>query len=209
VPSWKIVTEVYDPGKLQWVFSKLVDDANTKAAQNGKPQLQSTQQVQNGLTYYQIVWPGSAGVAEIDYVFDGGYLIAAPNRTLLDAAIAAKTSGTSLSRSTAFRSALPRDGQTNFSALAYENLGTLGTSLSTALQSLGKQVDPAMRQKLQTAAGAAAQSSLVAAYGESDRIIFSSTALPGFGSGTLMSMTGPFNLLSLFEQNGNKGTKTQ
>ncbi len=211
VPSWKIVTEVYDPGKLQWVFSKMVDDANAQAAKKGLPPLQTSQQAQGNLTYYQIVWPGASGVAEIDYVFDGGYLIAAPSRTLLDQAIAAKTNGTSLSRSAEFRSALPRDGQSNFSALAYENLGTLGASVGQALQAWGKQVNPAMRQKLQAAADGTAQATLVGAYGESDRIIVSSSALPGFGSGTLMSMTGPLSMFNLFdrEQNGNKGTKTQ
>jgi len=211
VPSWKIVTEVYDPGKLQWVFGKMVDDANAQAAKNGKQPLQTSQQVVGNLTYYQIVSPGSTGGAEIDYVFDGGYLIAAPSRALLDAAIAAKTNGTSLSRSASFRNALPRDGQANFSALAYENLGSLGTSVSQALQTFANHgTDPAVRQKTQAAAGAMpSQASLVGAYGESDRIILSSTALPGFGSGTLMSMTGPLSMFNLFEQrpNGNKGTK--
>jgi hypothetical protein len=197
VPSWKVVTEVYDAGKLQWVFGKLVDAANATAAKNGKQPLQTSQQVVGGLTYYQIVWPGTAGVAEIDYVFDGGYLIAAPSRSLLEAAIAAKTSGTSLSRSAAFRNALPHDGQANFSALAYENLGTLGASLSSALQTFGKQVPEA--RGLQAAAAVTAGSTLVGAYGESDRIILSSTALPGFGSGTLMSMTGPLSMFSLIE----------
>jgi hypothetical protein len=211
VPSWKIVTEVYDPGKLQWVFGKLVDDANTAAAKNGKQPLQSTQQVIGGLTYYQIVWPGAAGVAEIDYVFDGGYLIAAPSQALLQAAIAAKSNGTSLSRSASFRNALPRDGEANFSALAYENLGSLGTSVSQALQTFGNRgMDPAVRQRMQAAADAApSQASLAGAYGESDRIVVSSTSLPGFGSGTLMNMTGPLSMFNLFEQNGNKGTKPQ
>jgi ferric-dicitrate binding protein FerR (iron transport regulator) len=211
VPSWKIVTEVYDPGKLQWVFSKMVDDANAQAAKNGKQPLQTSQQAVGNLTYYQIVSPASTGGAEIDYVFDGGYLIAAPSRALLEAAIAAKTNGTSLSRSAAFRSALPRDGQNNFSALAYENLGSLGASVSQALQTFANHgTDPAVRQKMQAAASAApSQASLVGAYGESDRIILSSTALPGFGSGTLMSMTGPLSMFNLFEQaqSGNKGTK--
>jgi hypothetical protein len=211
VPSWKIVTEVYNPQKLQWVFSKLVEDANTEAAKNGKPALQSTQQVVGGATYYQILWPTAAGTAEIDYVFDGGYLIAAPSLTLLQAAIAAKSNGTSLSRSASFRNALPHDGEANFSALAYENLGTLGTSLSQALQSLGNHANAATRQHVQAAAGApaASQATLIGAYGESDRIILSSAALPGFGSGTLMSMTGPLSMFNLFDQNGNKGTKPQ
>jgi hypothetical protein len=207
VPSWKIVTEVYDPQKLQWVFSKLVEDANTAAAKNGKPALQSTQQVIGGLTYYQIVMPGTAGVAELDYVFDGGYLIAAPSRTLLQAAVSAKSSGTSLSHATSFRNALPHDGEANFSALAYESLGSLATTLNSALQKL--PMSPAAKQHMQAAANspAASQASMAVAYGESDRIILSSTALPGFGSGTLMSMTGPLSMFNLFQQNGNKGTK--
>jgi hypothetical protein len=50
---------------------------------------------------------------------------------------------------------------------------------------------------------------MAVAYGESDRIILSSVALPGFGSGTLMGMTGPLSMFNLFDQNGNKGTKPQ
>jgi hypothetical protein len=214
VTSWKVVTEVYDAGKLQWVFGKMVQAANAKAAKNGLQQLQTSQQTIGSQIFYQIVWPGAAGsTAEIDYVFDGGYLIAAPSLSLLQTAITAKNAGTSLSRSQAFRDALPHDGQANFSALAYENLGTLGASLGAALQSLGKQV-PQARRGLQAAGGVTAGNgagSLIGAYGESDRIIISSLGLPGFGSGTLMSMTGPLSMFNLFDQGqtANQGTKSQ
>jgi hypothetical protein len=83
----------------------------------------------------------------------------------------------------------------------------LATTLNSALQSL--PMSPAAKQHMQAAASspAASQASMAVAYGESDRIILSSTALPGFGSGTLMSMTGPLSMFNLFDQNGNKGTK--
>ncbi len=196
-PSWKIVTEVYDQSKLQFVIGQLINDANAKLAKNGKAPLQASQQTQNGLTYYQVTWPEAQGMTEIDYVFNGGYLIAAPSRVLLDQAIAAKTSGTSLPRSASFRAALPHDGRSNFSAVAYENLGSMGATLSDTLSALGKQRGAKRGENVQ-ALIEPNKPGLVGAYGEDDRIVVSSTALPGFGSGTLMNMAGPVSLFNLF-----------
>ncbi len=193
VPSWKIVTEVYDPQKLQWVFSKMVEASNRKITSTGGQPLQSTQTIVGDLTYYRIVYPDAQPLAEIDYVFTGGYLIAAPSRTLLDAAIQAKATGNSLPRSAAFRAALPHDRQANFSALAYQNFGT---SLNGLMNSLNSQVTAQQRQNLQTLA-AQTGPSLIGAYGEEDRIVVSTQGLASLGSATLMKLTGPLSVLSI------------
>lgn len=203
IPSWKVVAEVYDPQKLQWVFTQMVADANRKIATNGGAQLQSTQQEQNGLTYYKIVYPDATPLAEIDYVFTGGYVIAAPSKLLLDAAIAAKQNGNTLTRSAAFRSALPHDRQANFSALAYSNAGT---AISSALTSLSKMASPELRKSLQ---GSASDSgpSLIGAYGEEDRIVVSTQGLSGMGSAALLKLAGPFSAFSMIQNSSMHGTK--
>jgi hypothetical protein len=198
IPSWKIVTEVYDAGKLQWVITKMVDDANSKIAKNGGQPLQPSQVTQGNLTYYRIVIPDAKPFGEIDYVFTGGYLIAAPSRSLLDQAISAHQDGTSLPHSAAFRAALPHDRQANFSALAYQNFGSaLGTLMNT--------FSPAQRAKIQATAGLDSAPSLIGAYGEEDRIVVSTQGLASLGSATLMKLAGPFSAFAMNDSGEHAG----
>jgi len=207
VPSWKVVCEVYDPQKLQWVFTQMVAASNKGITSRGGSALQTSQQIQGDLTFYKIVYPDATPLAEIDYTFTGGYVIMAPSVALLQVAIQAKQNGTSLQHSAAFRAALPHDRQANFSALIYQNLGTTVSSALDGLSAtaLGKQLGVAGRQKVQSMANEGAPT-LIGAYGEEDRIIVSTQGLASLGSSSLLKLAGPFSMFSVMEHmNGTKG----
>ena len=135
-------------------------------------------------------------------------MVAAPSRTLLDRAIQYRATGYTLPRSAAFRAALPRDGQANFSAMAYQNVGVaIGSLLSGLMQ--GRSLTPD-QQEILKGASAQANPTLVAAYAEEDRItIASASSFFGLNLSNLAGMTGQLGLFSLdgVFGPGKKGTK--
>jgi hypothetical protein len=111
----------------------------------------------------------SAGLStDYDYTFADGYMIMAPSRALLLAALQTHANGTSLARSASFRALLPSDNQANFSAMIYQNL-------SPILKPLASQLTSQQLAFLQQMA-ADSKPSVFCAYGESDRIEVASSA---------------------------------
>jgi ferric-dicitrate binding protein FerR (iron transport regulator) len=164
-PSWKAIIEVNQSGALQLAIEKLVQAANREAQKSNQPSLTLNQAQVSGRTFYTIQ-SQSAGLAtvtsEYDYTFDDGYMIVAPSRALLIAAIETHTNGTSLAHSASFRALLPSDNQANFSAMFYQNLGPI-------LKPLASQLNSSQLAMLQQLA-ADSKPSVMCAYGESDRI---------------------------------------
>ncbi len=115
-PSWKVAVEVNNPSRLEWSIEQMV-----KAAQQAQPdaQIQLTNEVMNGLTYYTLT--SAKSPIAVNYVFTDGYLLMAPNHGLLATSIQNRTAGITLTSSTTFRQQLPQNGQMNFSALVYYN----------------------------------------------------------------------------------------
>ncbi|HJX96130.1 MAG TPA: hypothetical protein VJ324_10965, partial [Candidatus Acidoferrum sp.] len=164
-PSWKAIIEVNQSGALQLAIEKLVQAANREAQKSNRPGLTLNQAQVGGRTFYTIQSqsPGLAAVtSEYDYTFADGYMIVAPSRALLIAAIEIHANGTSLARSASFRALLPSDNQANFSAMLYQNLSPILKPLASQLNS-GQL---AMLQQLATDS----KPSVMCAYGESDRI---------------------------------------
>jgi len=162
VPSWKLVLEVNDPARLQQSIEKLAEFGNRLAAQHSESrQLQIEKQQDGSRTFYTVRVTGMP--FEAQYVYEGGFLIAAPTRDLVLRALEYRTTGYSLARSAKFTSLLPHDGEPNFSAVVYHSLGA---ALASA-QSL-----PLPEQQRQTLSqiAAAAGPSLILAYGRQDRI---------------------------------------
>ena len=124
VPSWKLVSEVYDPGSFQATLQKVVEIYNQSAARNNQPQLRTSQETVDGRTYYMIGWGNPNPLTEAHYTFADGYLIAAPSRILVAKALSVKAAGTSITHSAPFLAMTPRDHYLNFSAVIYQNLGT-------------------------------------------------------------------------------------
>jgi len=52
VPSWKLVTEVYDPVKLQTALQKFAEAYSRETVKAGNAPLRISQEVFEGRTYY-------------------------------------------------------------------------------------------------------------------------------------------------------------
>ena len=177
LPSWKIVVEVYDPVKLQSTIEKLLAAANV-------PGLQLQQSTANGRTYYTLSSQSAMPFSQFCYTYTDGYLLAGSSQALLDTAIQNRASGYTLPRSATFTALIPHDQYANFSAAVYYNASTL----SPLLEQLGKQ--PAVQEL-----AANLKPTLIAAYGENDRITFAT-------SGSLFTTFGNMSLLQLLEKPG-------
>jgi hypothetical protein len=166
-PSWKLIAEVYDPGRLQSTIQQLVADANEHTQ---KPEYHVTveQEAVNGLTFYRLRFQDSKKAAEVDYTFVDGYLVMAPSRALVMTAINIHQSGNSLAQSGDFKALLPPDENANVSALVYQNLAPV---IGPVMQ----QLTPSQVQALQQIA-AETKPSLVCAYGEKNAIRVASTS---------------------------------
>lgn len=195
-PAWKLAVEVDDPMRLQATIQKLVETANRNLTQHGKPAVQFSQETAGGRTYYTLALAQGGPLTEAHYVFTDGYLLMAPSRVLLDRAIQTRASGNTLARSAGFLALLPHDHYPNVSALLYQNVGA---SLAPLVQGLGAgtTLTPQQQQAVQSL-GAQLKTSLVAAYGESDRITVA-------GTGSLFNLgLNNFGWLGLFQNSGTR-----
>jgi len=161
-PSWKAVVEVNNSGALQLAIEKLIQDVNREAQKSNHPGVTLNQTQAGGRTFYTIQCQAAGLATEYDYTFADGYMIMAPSRALLVAALQTHANGTSLARSASFRALLPSDNQANFSGMIYQNL-------SPILKPLASQLTSGQLALLQELA-ADAKPSVFCAYGESDRI---------------------------------------
>ncbi len=180
VPSWKLVVEVYDPARMQAALQKFAEAYSKETAKAGNLPLRIAQEVFEGRTYYMIAGGDGSPLTEAHYTFADGYMIAAPTRALISRALQVKSGRASITHSAAFVSLLPRDHYNNFSALIYQNLGTTLApiiSLFGGLVPQGRGGQPNMMQNLGNM-----KSTMIAAYGEPDRISIAT-------SGNLMGLS--------------------
>jgi hypothetical protein len=166
-PSWKVVLEVYDQTKLQGAFERAIDKLNQFSILHGKGKLSLESATSGDRTFYSIK-SADTGV-EVYYTYANGYLVAAPSRALLEQSIANRDSGNTLVRSSRFMSALPVDGNTNFSALLYHDLAPLMQPLAERMKNAGGELTEQQRQALGSI-DANAPPTLAYAYAEGDRI---------------------------------------
>ena len=167
-PSWKIVLEVYDQQKLQETFERAVERLNQFSALHGKGKLTLEREMVGDRAYYSIK-SADAGL-EVNYTYANGYLVAAPSRALLEQSIRNRDAGQTLVHSARFVSALPVDGNANFSAIFYHDLAPLIAPLAEKMKNAGgAQLTEQQRQALGSI-DADAPPTLVYAYAEGDRI---------------------------------------
>ena len=179
-PSWKIAVEVDSPSRLEFAIEQLV-----AAIQNHTPQSGVTlaNETVNGQTFYTL----TLTKVTIQYVFVDGYLLLAPNRGLLTSAISGRASGQTLPRSDGFRTQLPLDTHTDFSAVAYYNLGSAVGPIVDQLNSSGLLTPD--QQKQISALTANRAPTLVYAYGSPDQILVGSrNSIAGLGLDALSSL---------------------
>ena len=123
-PSWKMVFEVNDPAHLQQTLERMVTEVNKQAAYFGKSGLTWEKADVGGRTYYTLR-SIDFGALQVNYVYANGYMIAGPSRALVERALTSQENGLSLLRSAKFTAGLPADGNANFSAVFYHNIGGL------------------------------------------------------------------------------------
>jgi hypothetical protein len=158
-PSWKVILEVTDPGRLQNALTWSFNELNRRAAIAHKPVWSLTTENKDGWISYKAALEG----VEIDYTFYAGYLLIAPNRGLLAEATRDWAFQNSLGRSAAFRQQLPSDGRTDFSGFIYHNIKSLTDAVPGGLLS-------GVTVKFPT---------LVCLYGYPDRVVISSKGVLG------------------------------
>lgn len=173
-PSWKLVIELADPGRLDLVAGKLVDAINAEAAAHGKPGVRLSQEESDGRVYFRLASETGVDLAYASVV--DGYLVAAPSKALIAEAIAHRAAGTTLARSQAFRARLPQDVDTDFSAMVWQNLG--GTLGQLSQLFAGAEVTPELKEQMESMA-AESGPTLVVAYGERDRLGFAAQGTNG------------------------------
>jgi ferric-dicitrate binding protein FerR (iron transport regulator) len=180
-PSWKVIVEVHDPGRLQSTIQQLVTEAN-KHLQGEHAGLAVDQETANGLTFYSIRSLDATKPLELTYTFTDGYMILGPSRALVMNAITIHESGNSLARSAEFRALLPQDEHPDVSAVLYQNLVPV-------VGPIAQQLSPSQLQSLQQLA-AETKPSVVCAYGEDNAIrVATSSRLFGFDLNTLALST--------------------
>src|SRR5256884_72866 len=86
-PSWKMIVEVNNPGALELLIEKWIERSNQDAQRSNAPALRLEQQQIRGRTFYTIHMLGPGMAAECDYTLGDGYLLLAPSRALLLAAL--------------------------------------------------------------------------------------------------------------------------
>jgi hypothetical protein len=163
VPSWKLVAEVYDPARFEATVQKVAEAYK----------LRTSQETDDGRTYYMIAAAVPNPLTEAHYTFADGYLVAAPTRALVARALQVKAAGTSIARSAKFLSMEPRDGHVNFSAVVYQDLGTTLAPLAGLLSAFGGAGVPSGPGQQIPDLGNL-KPSLIAAYAEPDRITIAS-----------------------------------
>ena len=137
----------------------------------------------NGRTFYTL----TLAKVTIQYVFVDGYLLLAPNRGLLTSAIDGRASGQTLPRSDSFRAQLPLDTHTDFSAVAYYNLGSAVGPIVDQLNASGLLTPE--QQKQISALTANRAPTLVYAYGSPDQILVGSrNSIAGYGFGCALRL---------------------
>jgi hypothetical protein len=166
-PSWKMILEVYDQAKLQNTFERAVEKLNEFSVLHGKGKLSLTSSASGDRTFYAMT-SDKSGI-EVHYTYVNGYLIAAPTRAVLDQTLRNRDAGSTLVNSTRFRSSLPQDGNTNFSAILYHDLAPLLGPLAERMKSAGGETNDQQKQKL-ASLDVNAPPTLAYAYAQGDRI---------------------------------------
>ncbi|HEX8268072.1 MAG TPA: FecR domain-containing protein [Pyrinomonadaceae bacterium] len=167
-PSWKIILEVYDQAKLQGTFERAIEKLNQFSVLHGKGKLSLENTTAGDRTYYSIKFAGAG--PEVHYTYANGYLVVAPSRALLEQSIANRDAGNTLARSSRFMSALPQDGNTNFSALLYHDLAPLMKPLAERMKNAGGAELTEEQRQMLGSIDANAPPTLAYAYAQGDRI---------------------------------------
>jgi hypothetical protein len=199
-PSWKMVFEVNDPEHLQHTLERIVGEVNKEAAKFGKAGLVWEQSDVSHRTYYTLR-SADFGV-EINYTFSNGYMIVCPSKALVERAVASREGGNTLLHSPKFTAGLPTDGNANFSAVFYHNLGSLVQPFADRIAGAANNL-PREQQEAVKAMAADMPPTLAYAYAHGDSITFAANTEGGpFGlsPATLLGMPNALEMQSIIQR---------
>ena len=202
IPSWKLVFEVNEPTHLQTTLERVVEEVNKEAAKFGKKGLAWDQAEVGGRKYYTLK-SADFGLVELNYTYANGYMIVAASRALVERALTARDSGYSLLHSAQFTAGLPADGNANFSAVFYHNLGGL---VPSGLANAAGSLPSGPSQAVKTIA-ADMKPTLAYAYATGDSITFNANTEGGpFGlsPATLLGMPNSLEMQSIIQRGMSK-----
>ena len=201
-PSWKLVFEVNEPAHLQSTLERVVEEVNKEAAKFGKKGL-AWQQADLGDRKYYTLKSSDFGLVEVNYTYANGYMIVAASRGLVERALTVRDSGYSLLHSSNFMAGLPADGNANFSAVFYHNIGGLvPAGLANTAEKLPSGPSEAVK-----AITAAMPPTLAYAYATGDSITFMANTEGGpFGlsPATLLGMPNSLEMQSIIQRGMSK-----
>jgi hypothetical protein len=179
-PSWKAVIEVRDSDRLQQALERMTESIRG-LAQGPQAHSIAIESEESGGQRFYAIRDLTTGNTVAHYTYAEGFMIVAPSRALLVNALRTRESGDSLARSEAFKALFPKDGNENYSAIAYQNLTPVLTPLLSEFS--GEQAD-ALRQL-----AADARPTAICARAEENRIEAASDShLFGFDFLTLQTL---------------------
>lgn len=186
IPSWKLILEVYDSARLQATLGQMVDLINDHASEAGigVKGLEMREHEGGRTTFYEIA---SLDVGlSVHYTFVDGYMVAGSSRGLINRALSNRRAGMTLVNSGRFQAALPADAEVHFSAVVYQDLGSVLGPLARTLGAMTQNFSQDQQSVLSQFA-VDVEPSVTLAYGELDRIVFVNTQQGGLLSSTLGS----------------------
>jgi ferric-dicitrate binding protein FerR (iron transport regulator) len=169
VPSWKAIFQVDDQQHLQQTLETMVGKINAEMAKHGKKGFAWSQAESGGRALYTLKSLDYG--LEVNYTYAYGYFIAAPSRALVENAIRYKESGHTLLQSPKFKATLPEDKQVSFSAMVYQNAGSILAPLKGIGAVASANAPKVARHSIQSLLGGKA--GLVYVYALNDRMIMS------------------------------------
>lgn len=132
-PAWKVILEVYDPVRFQGAVETMVSSANAQPSDTGRDKLRITAQPVGGNTLYTLEFVESG--KSIHYLFARGYMIAAPDYTVINNALQYQSSGYSLVNSPDFIASLPSGNSVDLSAFYYHDFRSIVDALQETASS--------------------------------------------------------------------------
>ncbi len=169
VPSWKAVFQVDDQQHLQQTLEHTVEKINAEAANRGKKGFAWSQTESGGRVFYTLKSLDYG--LEVNYTYAYGYFIAGPSRALVENAIKYKDAGHTLLASPKFKASLPEDKQVSFSAMVYQNAGSILAPMKGIVGAGAAGAPKGVRNSVQSLLGGKA--GLAYVYALNDRMVMS------------------------------------
>ncbi len=184
-PGWLAVVETVRPATLDASIVKVVEAINARIpADQAAKRLTLTQETANGRAWKTL--RSGAAPSAITWTYHGAFLVAGPDRSAVERAIATRESGLTLAQSAAFRSLLP-------ASTGVHPAGLLWVQVGESLRQLAASVNnPAVKTLLENRGPA-----LVAFSGDGERIraasrySFTSLLLDAMLASGAQSVSGP------------------